>query len=40
MQDMLPDNMALLRQLNEFKSDKAASKDKLMETKTLPSWLY
>ena len=40
MRDMLPDNMALLRQLDDVKSDKAASKAKLREVNSLPSWLY
>jgi len=40
MRNMLPDNMALLRQLDDVKSDKAASKAKLREVNSLPSWLY
>ena len=35
MQDMLPDNMALLWQLDDFKSDKAASKAKLNQDPSL-----
>ena len=35
MQDMLPDNMALLWQLDDFKSDKAASKVKLNQDPSL-----
>ena len=39
MQDMLPDNMALLWQLDDFKSDKAASKAKLNQDPSLLSLL-
>ena len=40
MKDMLPDNMALLRQLDNFSADKSTSKAKLREIKTLTTWLY
>ena len=40
MQELLPDNMALLKQLENLQSDKAKSKAKLREVKTLSSWLY
>jgi len=35
MQDMLPDNMALLWQIDDFKSNKAASEDKLNQDPSL-----
>ena len=37
---MLPDNMALLRQLDNFNADKSTSKAKLREIKTLTTWLH
>ena len=40
MKDMLADNMALLRQLENFSADKSTSKAKLREIKTLTTWLY
>lgn len=40
MKDMLPDNMALLKQLDNFSADKTVSKAKLREIKTLTTWLY
>ena len=40
MKDMLPDNMALLRQLDNFSADKSTSKAKLREIKTFTTWLY
>ena len=40
MQELLPDNMALLKQLENLQSDKAKSKAKLREVKTLSSRLY
>ena len=40
MQELLPDNMALLKQLENLQSDKAKSKAKLREVKMLSSWLY
>ena len=40
MKDMLPDNMTLLRQLDNFSADKSTSKAKLRKIKTFTTWLY
>lgn len=40
MQELLPDNIDLLKQLDSLQHDRSTSKAKLREVKSLPTWMY